>query len=313
MIASELVRLRFQALLGRGLAATEVARRSGLAGVSEVWGGGEPRDGAAWYVWLHGRPGAYRLDLDEARTVGDGAGAPALGRLAIRYYPSRRDAELPSFSPEERAIVEGDWLDGTGTPRIEHAATIPDGLFGVGSLELAVDPDAGTLLLALGSLDRLRIDREAPWRGDPSPLAPLTGAGGERTRDVPGWALAAPVFYAVAGIVSRLERPATRLVLARQAGFHLVHGRAGVECRDTSERVQGDAVLLFGARDGGRTPGAALLEQVLGEGAERVHDLGVDDLACGERIVLDRRLPFHVDRAWFEPAGPQRERATCGC
>ena len=312
MIASELLRLRFQALLARGLAASEVARQAGLAGVSEVWGGDEPRDGAAWYLWLRDRPGAYRLDLEEGRALDGVAGAPALGRLAIRYYPSPRDAELASFSPEERAIAGGGWLDDTGAPRIERAGSIPDGFFGVGSLDCGVDPEAGTLLLALGSLDRLRVRYEDAWCGESYPLGAVRRARGERTRDVPGWALAAPVFAALAGVVSRLERPAARLVMARQPGFEIVHGQGGVECRDASERVQGDAVLLFGPACPCPSHEDALLREVLGPEAEIVLDRRSGELRR-QPEVPEPRLPLPIDPAWFDPEPAREDRVGCRC
>ncbi len=155
MNATELFRLRVQSLVARGLAAPAIAARVKLAAASEVWGGDAPRERPAWYVWLRGAPGAWQLELVDAGPVPSLAGSAVVGRFTLRHYPACGDPVFTGFSPEEREIA-AEALDGTGTPRIELASRIPDGLFTVAGIEWALDLEGGAAVFALSSLDRLR-------------------------------------------------------------------------------------------------------------------------------------------------------------
>ena len=297
MNAPELFRLRFQSLVARGLASSGVAARIGLAAASEVWGGGEPRERPAWYLWLRDAPGAWQLELASAEALGAPEGSAVVGRFTVRHYPSSSASAFASFSAEERRMAL-EVLDATGTPRIELASEIPDALFTVGSVEWAVDHESDDTAFALASLDRLRTRTEQ----------------GDIVRDVPGWRLGFPVFSMLAGLHAQVERrAASRLVVSRQPGFEAVVSEGAAGHRDAPDLVQGEALLLF-SRAGALAGGASRLLDALGDpAAETVAEAS---FVTGEHplheLTPDPRLPVQVSHAWF--GGEEHvEHLTCAC
>jgi hypothetical protein len=296
MSAEEQARFTIQTLLARGLGATEVARRTTLARASEVWGGDEPLDRPAWYVWLSGTPGAYKLDLAEAGVL------PAGGwraRFTIRYYPSPAEPVFPGFSAEERDVVRSGLLDVTGTPRIDAASTIPHALFGVGSMEWGVDAARDATFVGLSALDRV-VARE----GD-----------GRVARDVPGWRLGAGLVSTFAGLHAQIERQAVRrILLSRQPGFELLVGGTEPTWRDTEDAIQADAALLFAAPGQHSTTGDSLLEALRDPDGEVVADERFDG-RCRHPVALgaDPRIPLHVSHAWFGGESLSEDRIACSC
>jgi hypothetical protein len=296
MIAPDPVRLRFQSLVALGLAASGIARRVGLAAASEVWGGDEPRERAAWYLWLRDRPGAWQVELASAEPLAAGDGT-LLARFTVRHYPAPGSAALASFSAEERRVA-AEAFDETGTPRIELAAGIPAAMFTVGTVDWAHGEEGGASALVLSSLDRLRTLRE----------------DGELDRDVPGWDLAAPVFSLVAGLHAQVERrAASRLVLSRQPGFELVAAPGGVEPRDAANAVQGEAALLF---DSPRGPaaGARLLDALRDPDAQVLADVSfAPGVHPPHAVGDDPRLPLRVSHAWFGGEAHAADGVACAC
>ena len=69
MNAADPLRLRFQSHVALGLAASCIARRVRLRAASEVRGGNEPRERAAWYLWLRDHPGAWQIELAAAELL----------------------------------------------------------------------------------------------------------------------------------------------------------------------------------------------------------------------------------------------------
>jgi hypothetical protein len=298
MIAPDPARHRFQSLVALGLAASGIARRVGLSAASEVWGGDEPRERAAWYLWLRDHPGAWQVELAGAEPLAAAGGGALLARFTVRHYPGPGAAELASFSAEERSVA-AEALDDTGTPRIELASSIPEAMFTVGTIDWALQEESGASAFALASLDRLRTRRE----------------DGEVVRDVPGWGLTAPIFSLVAGLHAQVERrAASRLVLSRQPGFELVAARDGVRPRDAADAVQGEAALLF---DSPREPavGARLLDALRDPDAQVLADVA---FASGvhpphDAVGGDPRLPLRVGHAWFGGAAHAADRVACAC
>lgn len=293
MNAIETVRLRFQATLARGLAAPEIARRAGVAAASEVWGGDAPRDLPAWYLWLAGGPGAWQLELSDARPV-EGTTAVA-GRFTIRHYPAADDPRLARFDPEERAGAAA-WLDATGTPRIEAASAIPGRLFAVGAVEWALDLEADASVLVLTSLDRLRTRR-----------------GGALVRDVPGWALARQVFSAIAGLHAQVDRrAAVQLVLARQPGFELAADGEATSARDAADVSQGEALVAFAPAGGCGGAARRLLRALRDDDAGVLADEPLDPASAGRRVAGASGLDVEVDASWFGGEA-HREVSACAC
>jgi hypothetical protein len=294
---AELFRLRFQSLVARALAVSEIASRTGLAGASEVWGGDEPRERPAWYLWLRDAPGAWQLELSGAEPLGS-SGSTLVGRFTIRHYPSPAAAGFASFSPEERGIAAGS-LDGTGTPRIELASRIPDALFTVGSVEWALDLDGDAAVFALASLDRLRT----------------RDGRGEIVRDVPGWSLTVPIFSLLAGLHAQVERrAAARLVVSRQPGFERIAHGGVVEHRDAQDTVQGEALLLFPPAGTPAGTGALLLDGLHDPDAEVLADVSFAPAAHPSHAVDgDPRVPLRVSEAWFGGRPCVADRILCAC
>jgi hypothetical protein len=295
--AAELFRLRFQSLVARGLASRGVAARVGLAGASEVWGGAEPRERPAWYLWLRDAPGAWQLELASAEALGSSGGSALIGRFTVRHYPSSGDSVFARFSREEQGVAL-EALDATGTPRIEIAWRVPDALFTVGTVEWALDPESDDTVFTLASLDRLRTRTERD----------------DVVRDVPGWRLAFPVFSLVAGLHAQVERrAATRLVVSRQPGFETVVSAGAVDHRDARDAVHGEALLLF-SRTRAPAVGASRLLDALRDPAAEV--FAETSFVTGEppqhELTPDPRLPVHASHAWF--GGEEHaEHLMCAC
>jgi hypothetical protein len=294
MNATELFRLRLQSLLARGLASSEIAAQVGLVAASEVWGGAEPRDRPAWYVWLRDRPGAFQLELAGAELLGDAVRA---GRFTIRHYPSPASPAHASFSPEERRAA-GELFDATGTPRID-APALPESYFTVATLDWAIEREGTAAAFALATLDRLRA----------------RGKVGAVVRDVPGWRLAVPLFSAIAALYAQVERcAATRLVVARQAGFELFASEGGADSRDAPDLVQADAVLLFSGEGSSPRAGTALLDALCDPAAELAVDVGFSPGQHPPHVLLnDARLPIAVNHAWFGGAPHAEDLVACAC
>lgn len=295
--AAEWFRLQLQALVARGLGASEIGARVGLAGASEVWGGDRPRDRPAWYLWLREVPGAYQLELAGAAPLAGAGPAAILGRFTVRHFPAPADPALASYSREERALV-ATALDATGTPRIERAGAIPEALFTVGSVEWAHDPEHGAVF-GLSSLDRLRTrDRR-----------------GELVRDLPAWRLAAPVFALLAGLHAQVERrAASRLVISRLPGFELAEGEEGPLPVDSTGAVYGEAFLLLPPAHSPAGAGTCLLAAVRDPDAEPVADVALDAGAPPPRAVAaEPRLELPVSPAWFGGDAHVEDRVACSC
>jgi hypothetical protein len=251
-----------------------------------------PRERPAWYLWLRDLPGAWQLELAAAGAL-DAVGA-VVGRFTVRHYPAPEAPELARFSQEERRLV-ATALDPTGTPRIELAATIPEALFTVGTVDWVLDPDSDAAVFGVASLDRLR-----------------TRAGaGELVRDVPGWRLAVPVLSVVAGLHAQVERrAATRIGISRLPGFE--SAEAG-ESRDAPDVAFGEAFVAFPGPRGDRARAIALLEALRDEDGEVLHEVD-----CGERarelpLDSDPRLAFRVSQGWFGGERHRHDRALCAC
>lgn len=297
MNAAETARLRFQSLVAQGLSSSAVAARVGLAAASEVWGGGEPRDLPAWYVWLRGVPGAWQLELAGAEPVA--AARPAVAaRFTVRRYPSPGDPLLAAFSPEERRVAAAA-LDATGAPRIEDAAGISPAHFAIATLEWAFEVDGDVAAVALSSLDRLRARAE----------------DGAVVRDVPGWRLGAAALALVAGLDAQVERrSATRLVLSRQPGFEVVLSGGRAEHRDAPDAVLGEAVVALSRPGAAPVAASALVDALRDPDGEVVADVPLAPHARSPReLGADPRLPVSPSHAWFGGAAHAHDLVACAC
>ena len=292
MSAEETLRLDLQSTLARGLAAPEVARRAGLAGASEVWGGDAPRERPAWYLWLAGWPVAWQLELSEARAL---EGAAVHGRFTVRRYPAADDPLLATFDAEERHAA-ATWLDATSTPRIETASLLPERLFTVGTIEWAIDRARGASVLVLTSLDRLR-----------------SRSAGGLLRDVPGWSMTLPVFSTLAGLHAQVERrTAVQLLVATQPGFELVEDGPAMRPRDAADVTQGEGYLAFGPAGGCGSAARRLLASLRDDGASVIADAPLAPGHAGAAGCAVPGLELEVSAAWFGGEA-HFEGSACGC
>ncbi|MFZ1414585.1 MAG: hypothetical protein WAS73_08420 [Defluviicoccus sp.] len=208
MSAEERISLQVAALFRHGLQADGVRAALDLRGVSEVW----PAPGSgpvwAWYLWLTTSPGAYELRLVEADFVSVGTGRLARGLLALRYFPAPAEPVFSCLAPAQQDLLLSPLFDETCTPGFGMADRIPPEWFGVGTIELFEADEAGASVLMLAADDPLAASLAPPW---PRP---------ENARfDVPAWQLAYPVFDALTGLTSYLERrPPARVICSRCPG-----------------------------------------------------------------------------------------------
>jgi len=174
----------------------------GLEGMSPVWS-----DVPAWYFWLRGLPGSYRLSLADAFQEQALEQTVTSGVFSVKYYPKPGDRFFHSFSPEETAAVQGQGFDLTNTPRFESQKDIPDGLFTIASLECTVNDQETWYLLSLDSQDTLRT-------------VSLSEKQGRVIRSVPGWHLGYQLFERLTALHAFIfGLPPTRVALLREPGF----------------------------------------------------------------------------------------------
>jgi hypothetical protein len=161
------------------VSSAEARARMRLTGISQRLDGE-----AGWYLWRADQPGAYSLEIGEARAVP--GGRETHSRCWIKYYPALTDDQaFAGLSSYERELRAGALFDETGTPILAAAASIPQEAFLVGYLDLRLTGAYATLCL-LG---------QDFWRvlAGPSPgTAPHPGADAP-VRDLPGWELAWPI------------------------------------------------------------------------------------------------------------------------
>ncbi len=211
------------AMIAHGFAFDAVRDNLELKGASEVWGGPDTDDRAAWYFWLARSPGAYQLRLAHADTVELG-GSPALrGVFTIKYYPTPQEPVFRHFSTHEQALIEGDAFDDTNTPDMDALDRVPDNLFSVGTMEFTHDREHGQSFLKFSSLDEMRFEETADeahnGAGDPVHLT----NGTRRIRQLPTWDIGYRLFDAIVGLHALVGRQSPkRIMLSEQPGFELV-------------------------------------------------------------------------------------------
>jgi hypothetical protein len=296
--AGEAFRLRLQSLLAAGLASSHLAARVGLAAASEVWGGDAPRERPAWYVWLRGLPGAWQVELVAAGALGPANdGTAIVARFTLRHYPAPTGPSFALFSPQERTVAAAS-LDHTGTPRIELAATIPEALFTVGTIDWALGLEGGEAVFGVASLDRLRTQ----------------ALDGEVARDVPGWQLSVPMFSTLSGLHAQVERrAASRIVVSRLPGFETVRSDDG-EHRDAPELALGEGFVLFPGEDRDPERPRALLRALQDREAEVLHDVELDDAGRRSGILArDPRIALPMNPSWFGGERHVHDRPLCAC
>ena len=122
------------AILRRVFASHEASHLVGLRAIHEVASSlGMP----GWYLWPHGREGAYMLELASAEPTEQGE---ARGLWMMRYFPHPGEPAFAHYTPEERELRLSQAFDQTGTPRFGALPQGEESLFGLGWLTLDLDP-----------------------------------------------------------------------------------------------------------------------------------------------------------------------------
>jgi hypothetical protein len=250
----------------------------GINAVSQIWG-----EVPAWYMWLSGAQGAYRLELAHAMTD-ENSPANRRGFFYIKCYPFEGSTVFDSFSFEEQMLRRSHFFDDTHTPRFEQNERIADSLFNVAAMEYHVNQDDTMACITLDSLDTLRCvyPEETVQHYD------LIGKkrryqAGEIGRTVPGWQLGYPVFDRLLCMYALYSKAKPiRVRITRSAGFEYVHGgKHTFDCLDAPDTQRWTASICFASPDPCN---------------EGIHQHGTDFPAPEEEadrvdIILDRRFP----------------------
>ncbi len=240
-------RLKVDSLLMTASWVERVRTELGLVGVSQVW-----TEGPAWYLWLEGSPGAYGLELVDASSVDQSGPEVVQGLFTVRYYPSPDEPVFSGFSAQEQALVQGAGFDQSGTPRFEALSGIPPQCFVVGTLQLALQPDAEWALFELSALETCRYVI-TPGPGQPSELA----------RQVPGRSLCYRLFRPLLGLYAFTSRHTPiRARLCQFLGMEQVEADGEISWRNADGVSLQSLEVLFGSMPG-EQPRAArdLLDQ----------------------------------------------------
>jgi hypothetical protein len=255
-------------------------RELGLQAVSQVFA-----DQPAWYLWLAGAAGAFRLALEQTLEEEHHGRGVLCGVFSLKCYPFAGGPWEAGFSPEERQLVRSPAFDRTGTPCFEAQDRVPPHLFNLAACELALEPSGGWALWSLESLDQLCTEQE-----------------GRAVRRVPGWELARRVMDAWLGLVSFQRRQApARAAVVRTPGYRSLARPAGVEHRPDPDRLRRVLWVLYG-----RAPAGLWEARLAGEGG------GLEAAANGQAQAAAAGLP----PAWWGLAS--REMASdlggiCSC
>jgi hypothetical protein len=276
----------------------------GIQGVSQVW-----CDRPAWYFWISKAPGVYQLRLEDAEAI---AGGGVRGVFAVKCYPYRGTAAYEGFSAEERGVVESELFDHTGTPRAEVRGQIPDTLFNVAALEIALAPDGGILKAVLESLDRMIVRSGA--EADPALGGNGNSVPGELVRNVPAWDLAYPLFDRIICLLVHYRRQKPlRVLMTRASGFEyeIVPQQAPV-CRDSDAAAVYTMTLSFSS------PQIFIQPARPDEGDDGSDVIFDHRSACGHFHPPDSTVPLvgDLNPSWWSLADMHFKSnlaSTCGC
>lgn len=203
------------------------------------------------FLWSNRRRGVHALEVTDARRGNDllGLGPYLWFRLGIKYYPHPEEPLFEEYSMAERLLRLGPVFGEHGMPSPASSRQLRPGFFVVGFIECAAQDEKALTWLSLWAPDRWVETREAGltiarFPGDMTQVLPPGG----RDRNVPGWALAWPVFPPLVSAFC-LESPARlrfAMTATRSALTTVTKSDGAVEetpASDTLERRY-DACLL---------------------------------------------------------------------
>ncbi len=288
-----------------------VKARLGMDGVSQIWS-----LAPAWYFWLGGADGPYRLGLESLEDSADSEAPVYSALFSIKCYPSPDSDVFQRLSGRERNLIESDAFDHTNTPRFEEMDGIPPELFTVGTLHMIAGPEETSELFILETLDRFRVRFDVDGIPGTDPRADaLERLRESAERDFPGRRQAFSLFDRLMSLTAFYTRSGPSAVLvSRYRGFETVCGAdRSCETRESNEihayalavRFGNDAALdgeMESLRHGHES--AILVDWTAAERCRRhAHGFPPDAIE-------------HINPLWWEMAEMEQTSdlaSVCGC
>ncbi|MGD9819623.1 MAG: hypothetical protein AB7V04_13125, partial [Desulfomonilaceae bacterium] len=141
-----------------------------------------------------------------------------LGLFSVKAYPFRNSKLFPKLSEEERALIVGDFFDGTNTPRYERFDHIHPSHFTVGTIELGYGGENSSECFqitceTLDSMKTVAVSTTIEEFVD-------GGSSCQTLRNLPGWELTYDLFNAIALIhLNCFDKKPSKTILKKSPGF----------------------------------------------------------------------------------------------
>ncbi len=190
----------------------------GLTGVGQIWD-----TKPAWYFWIESADGVYCLTLEKCFLKTFLQFKIARGIFSIKCYPFPESPVFRLFSPQEQRIVTSGAFDATNTPKFECRESIPETLFGIGTLEYMFDLDGRWSLLLLETLSHMRlIDGSSRGKLQLPNESASEDIPARILRNLPTWNLSFPLFDRLVSIHANYSKTTpSRIALGKRTGFEI--------------------------------------------------------------------------------------------
>jgi hypothetical protein len=285
----------------------------GFNGVSQVW-----NDRLSWYFWLADAPGVYLLEMMDPEEGTAEIENRITAVFKIKCYPYQEHPEFQSFSFFEKQLVQSTSFDHTNTPAFEHQGDIPDDLFSVATIEMAIDTEGHGALFSFESMTYLRT-RFANKTRQTFPMINLSRNFGRREidRNVPGFQMGYPLFDCLVCLYANAhKRTPDSIRFSASTGVEFIIHDNHVHARET-DNIKGFKLdLFFAAMDFGSS---SVGKHVLGGvSEEREHIIYDRQFACGDfhEDAAEKKLPMTLNRKWWSLAHTHYDSelaSSCGC
>ena len=142
----------------------------------------------------------------------------ALGLFSVKAYPFRNTELFRKLSEEERALILGDFFDGTNTPRYERFDHIHPSHFTVGTIELAYvcENPSECFQITCETLDCIKTVVVSTI----SEEFVNGGSSCQTLRNLPGWELTYDLFNAITLIhLHCFDKRPSKTLINKSPGF----------------------------------------------------------------------------------------------
>jgi hypothetical protein len=286
----------------------------GLTGVGQVWD-----QKPSWYFWIESADGVYCLTLEKCLPETSRQQKIARGIFSIKCYPFPESQVFGMFSPEEQRIVTSGAFDDTNTPRFECRESIPETLFGIGTLEYVFDLDNTWSFLLLETLSRMKLidgSRKGKLRqGDESACDDVRE---KILRNVPAWNLSYLLFDRLVSIHANYSKTApSRIAYGKRSGFEIFsHDTNGLICSESNSTETRCLNILFSRPD---LQSAQLsdifLESMNQDPVNMIYDINFVCSDC-HTVHVHELHPDEINPLWWEIVSADFKSelcSTCGC